>query len=483
MLWAQQSAEAELTRLLAAAEEAPDHQVEPLARRVLQLLQSSPSAGRDSLRTLQLGQALDLLAYGLAYRGRMDSALFWCDSAYRILYSHGHYAKAAETKGNLAYYLHQQGQIVAALNAHKEVAQLAQSQGNNRLLFYTYNNLGGVFSEIGLQDSAAAHYHRALLLATELGDERLRAFALNNLAVLYETQRLFGYAQKYAREALAIRLALRDSSNLPNTFSNLGRLYHIAGQRDSAAHYYRQAYLTAVSIRNPVAQATAASNLANTYIQKGDWNSAAYYLQMSLRLREALSPTERFKAYRAWVGFYQKLAEQPLHRRAALWQGLFWLRKTQALLDSTSIYDTDALLNFYQDAHVLYANLGDYAKAYQYHQRYLDLRDSLVNRRAQQKAIESRYQYEWLQQEEKLQREMLRQQLLSEEKQRRQRLWIGFFAVLALLLAGGGMWLLRLYQRVRVQRDLIAQQKKRTRTFPRHYFGAARGTAQKPSLR
>lgn len=460
LLWAQEHVEAQVARLLAEAEEAPDHQVEALARQALTLLPRLPSSGSDSLRTLQYGQALDLLAYGLAHRGRMDSALFWCDSAYRILYRHGHYAKAAEVKGNLAYYLHQRGQIIAALNAHKEVAQLAQSQGNNRLLFYTYNNLGGLFSEIGLQDSAAAFYQRALALSLQLKDDRLRAFALNNLAVLYETQKLFRYAQKYAQEALSIRIALRDSSNLPNNFSNLGRLYHIQDQRDSAAYYYRQAYFVATALGNPMARATAASNLATTHIERKAWDSAAYYLRISEQLRESLSPNERFKAYRAWVGYYLRLAEaSPAQRKEALQKALSWLTKAQTLLQSGQVYDADALLNFYRDAQALYTELGDYANAYRSYQRLVEVRDSLVNLRAQQKAIESRYQYEWLQQEEKLQREMLRQQLLAEEKQRRQRLWIGFFAVLALLLAGGGMWLLRLYQKVRAQRDLISQQK------------------------
>lgn len=460
LLFAQPNAEEEAARLLAEAEEAPDHQVEPLARRALSLLARLPSPESDSLHTLQQGQALDLLAYGLAHRGRIDSALFWCDSAYRLLYRHGHYAKAAEVKGNLAYYLHQQGQIVAALNAHKEVAQLAQSQGNLPLLFYTYNNLGGLFSEIGLQDSAAAFYQRALTLSLQLKDDRLRAFALNNLAVLYETQNLLPYAQKYTREALAIRIALRDSSTLPNNFSNLGRLYHRQEQYDSAAYYYGQAYSVAALLGNPAAQATAASNLAALYTQRQAWDSAAHYLRIGQQLRETLSPNERFKAYRAWLGFYRQLAEEvPSQRQGAFPKGLYWLNQAQTLLKSGSVYDTDALLNFYREAHAFYAALGDYAKAYQAYQRFVEVRDSLINRRAQQKAIESRYQYEWLQEEEKLQREMLRQQLLAEEKQRRQRLWIGFFAVLALLLAGGGMWLFRLYQKVRAQRDLISQQK------------------------
>ncbi|GIV24409.1 MAG: hypothetical protein KatS3mg026_0101 [Bacteroidia bacterium] len=447
-------------RLLAAAEEAPDHQVEALAHQALALFPAQVFPISDSLVALHAGSALDLLAYGLAHRGQVDSALFWCDSAYKLLSRFGHHKKAASVKANLAYYYHQKGRIIDAIQAHREIIALASGQGDLNLLYYTLNNLGGLFSEIGLQDSAAELYRQALLVADSLKAPRQKAITLNNLAVLYETQNLYAYARKYALEALQLRLALGDSANLPNTLSGLGRLHHHEGHLDSAYFYYRRAFEVARAVNNVGALATAATNLGSFFIQLAQPDSAAHYLNLALALREKSTPNERFKAYKSQVELYALLARKNPHRKEFLHQAYFWAQKAESLLaTSKQVYDLDAIQIFYEKAHSLYATLGLWDKAYEAQNRYYLYRDSLTNQRTLRKALETRYQYEWQKHEQALQAEMLRQQIQAEEKQKRQRLWVGFLATLSLLLAGGGLVLWGLYQKTRQQRDLITYQK------------------------
>ncbi|MCX7605819.1 MAG: SpoIIE family protein phosphatase [Bacteroidia bacterium] len=460
-LWAQPPAKERITALLSRAEEAPDAETEKWAREALSLLSRETLSSRDPNISLYLGQALDLLAYGLAYRGKIDSALFWGDSAYRLLYRTGHTQKAVEVKANVAYYLHQKGEILSALSAYREIASLAQAAGNQRLFFYTLNNLGGLFSEIGLQDTAALLYEKALKVADSLQEPRLQAFALNNLSALYETQRLYDYAKEYASKALYLRIRTGDSTHLPNILSNLGRISYIKGERDSALYFFRKARASAVATHNILGQATAATNLATFFLQESKWDSAEFYLRESYQLRAALSPVERFKAYRAWLHFYQRRVEGSQHnqKQTFLRNALYWLEKAQRQLDSTQVYDTEAVQQFYLHAHDVYAQLGDFRRALQFYRQYVRLRDSLQSRQAQRKAIESRYQYEWFQRERLFHEELLRQRLSSEEYRARQRLWKGFMATVVIILSGGGAGLYFLYRRTRQQRDFISRQK------------------------
>lgn len=461
LLPAQEAWLQQVERLLVTAEEAPDHQVETLARQALALFPAQAFPVENSLVALHAGTALDLLAYGLAHRGQIDSALFWCDSACRLLSRFGHPKKAASVKANLAYYYHQKGRIVEAIQAHKEVIALASGQGDLNLLYYTLNNLGGLFSEIGLQDSAAELYQQALLTADSLKDSRLKATTLHNLAVLYETQNLYSYARKYALKALQLRLALHDSANLPNTLSSLARLYHYEHQLDSAYFYYRQAFTIARTVSNFLALTTATTNLGTFFIQVENPDSAAHYLDLALALREKGTPNERFKAYKSQVELYTLLARKNPPRRGEFLQKAYtWAQKAETLLaTSKEVYDLDALRLFYEKAHALYATLCLWDKAYQAQTRYYFYRDSLTNQRTLRKALEARYQYEWQKHEQALQAEMLRQQIQAKEKQKRQLLWIGFLGALSLLLAGGGFVLWALYRQTRQQRDLITYQK------------------------
>ncbi len=402
-----------------------------------------------------------MLAYGLAHRGQIDSALLWCDSAYKLLSRFGHQKKATSVKANLAYYYHQKGRIIEAIQAHKDVIALARTQGDLNLLYYTYNNLGGLFSEIGLQDSAAELYRQALLVADSLKAPRLKATTLNNLATLYETQQLNAYAKKYALEALRLRIALGDSAALPHTFSNLARLYQQEKQLDSAYFYYRQALLVAKAVNNLNGLATAAANLGTFFIQIGQQDSAIAYLAQALALREKGPPNERFKAYKSQIQLYTLLAKRNPHRRAEFLQkAYFWAQKGESLAKVPGqVYDLDALQIFYKEAHFLYAALGLWEKAYDAQAKYYFYRDSLANQKTLQKALETRYQYEWQKHEQALQAEMLRQQIQAKEKQKRQRLWLGFLGAFSLFLLGGGLVLWGLYRQTRQQRDLISYQK------------------------
>lgn len=460
-LSAQGSALAEIEKLLEAGENVPEAEVEPLAWRTLALFQRHYAGRTDTQAARLQGKILSLLAYGLAYRGAIDSAFMLSDSAYRLLLRAGRHKEAMEEKGNLAYYYHQQGKVVPAIQAYREVELMARSLGERELLFYTLNNLAGLFSEIGLQDSAASLYKQALLISDSLGQPKLRAFTLHNLSALYETQKLYDYALRYAQEALALRRASGDSAYMASTLSAIGRLYRYQRMPDSSLLYYKQAYAVAKATRNLPVLGLVTANIARAYMDEAQWDSAYKYLQEAFRIRSQMSLNEQLKTYWAWAEYYLKRAEaeKPSGRGSFLGEALRWVKKGEALLQKGAVYDLDAISQFHWTACLVYEALGLPAGAYDHYRKYIAARDSLVNTRAQRKAIESRYQYEWLQQEQRMREEMLRQQIRAEERQKRQRLWIGFLAALALVLAVGGALLYRLYQQTRRQRDLISHQK------------------------
>ncbi|MCS7154130.1 MAG: SpoIIE family protein phosphatase, partial [Bacteroidia bacterium] len=107
----------------------------------------------------------------------------------------------------------------------------------------------------------------------------------------------------------------------------------------------------------------------------------------------------------------------------------------------------------------LCAGLGDYQKAYNYHQSHITYRDKLRDRRAQQKALESHYQYAWLRREQSWREELLRQEIQQEAERRR---WQIGLVVLALGLVGAGgvmLLLLRFNRQLQTQKATIRAQK------------------------
>jgi len=445
--------------LIGKAEEAPPKEVREIVAEALPLIRAiCTEAPGDTLCTKYYPQILDLHAYALYFEQKLDSALIYSDSAFRMLERGGHIREAAGVLGNLAYYYHHKGEVPKAIEAHYKVWDRAAALRDTKLLYYTMNNLAAVFHEIGLQDSAMRFYLRALRYAEALGDLALTGTTLNNLARSYYDQGLHRDALRYGWRALELRLAQGDTAGAATSFSNLGAYYEGLSQTDSALAMLRQALTLARQSRSVSAQALAISNLARIYMNKQQWDSAYAYLEELLALRANAPEAERFRTYAAVMNFYEKKASftsDPTLKQKIYLKALEWHKKTEPLLPF--IKDIDVLRNYHGILYRVYSGLGDYREALKAHERYVLYRDSLVNRKAQQSAIESRYLYEWQQREKAIFQEQLRQE------ERRKRLQIGllFLALLALGAAIAAWFFQKLYRQTQLQRDVIAQQKQK----------------------
>jgi hypothetical protein len=123
-------------------------------------------------------------------------------------------------------------------------------------------------------------------------------------------------------------------------------------------------------------------------------------LEELLALRANAPEAERFRTYAAVMNFDEKKAyftSDPTLKQKMYLKALEWHKKTEPFLPF--IKDTDVLRSYHGILYRVYSGLGDYRGALKAHERYVLYRDSLVNRKAQQSAIESRYLYEWQQRE------------------------------------------------------------------------------------
>ncbi len=448
-----------LLELIHRAEEAPPKEVRAIVQEALPLaLAICQEAPRDSLCQKYFPQVLDLYGYVLYFEQKLDSALIYSDSAFRLLEKAGYTREAAGVLGNLAYYYHQKGQIPNAIEAHYKVWDRAAALRDTKLLFYTMNNLAAVFHEIGLQDSAIRFYLRALTYAEALDEPALQGTVINNLALIYYNQRLHQEAIRYAWRALELRLKQKDTAGAAMTLSNLGAYYEDMRQTDSALSVLKQALSYARQSKSSNATALALSNLARVHMNKQQWDSAYTYLSQLLALRQNAPEAERFRAYVAMINFYERQAAHTLNpalQKNLYQQTLAWNQQAEPLLPF--VKEIDVLRNYYGSLYRVYLGLKDYARALQAYQNHITYRDSLTNRKAQQSAIESRYLYEW-QQREKL---LFQERLQEEERHKRLQIALLFAALFALGAAVAAWFFQKLYRQTQIQRDIIADQKQK----------------------
>ena len=448
-----------LIALIHQAEEAPPKEVRAIVEEALPLARvACEEAPKDTLCQKYFPQVLDLYGYTLYFEQKLDSALIYSDSAFRLLERAGYIREAAGVLGNLAYYYHQKGQVLNAIDAHYKVWDRAAALRDTKLLFYTMNNLAAVFHEIGLQDSATRFYLRALSYAEVLKEPALQGTVLNNLARIYYDQRLVREALQYAWKALALRLGQKDTAGAAVTLSNLGAYYEEIGYTDSALTVLHQALSYGRQSKSSYAYTLALSNLARIYMNKQQWDSAYAYLATLIDLRANASEAERFRAYLGMIHFYERRAARtssPPRQREFYQQALAWDEKAAPLLPF--VKDIDVLRNYYGSLYKVHKGLRDYPRALQAYESHMTYRDSLQNRKAQQSAIESRYIYEWQQREKALFQERIRE----EERRKRLQIALLFVVLLALGAAIAAWFFQKLYRQTQIQRDIIADQKKK----------------------
>jgi len=448
-----------LIALIQRAEDAAPKEVRAIVEEALPLARAAcQEAPRDTLCQKYFPQVLDLYAYVLYFEQKLDSALVYSDSAFRLLEKNGYIREAAGVLGNLAYYYHQKGQITQAIDAHYKVWDRAAALQDTKLLFYTMNNIAAVFHEIGLQDSAIRFYLRALHYAEALKDPTLVGTVLNNLARIYYDQRLYREALRYGQMSLELRLRNRDTIGAATSLSNLGAYYEELGQTDSALALLHQALALARQSQSANVQALALSNLARIYMHRKEWDKAYTYLSDLLQLRAQAPEAERFRAYVSFMHFYEKQAEHtpnPILRKKLYLQALQWNQKAAPLLPF--IKEIDVLRNYYLILYRVHSGLQDHAKALEAYKTYISYRDSLFNRKAQQRAIESRYLYEWQQREKAL----FQERLQEEERRKRLQIALLFAGLLALGAIIAAWFFQKLYRQTQIQRDIISQQKQK----------------------
>jgi len=448
-----------LLDLIHRAEEAPSKEVRAIVQEALPLAQAiCEEAPRDTLCQKYFPQVLDLYGYVLYFEQKLDSALIYSDSAFRLLEKSGYIREAAGVLGNVAYYYHQKGQIPNAIEAHYKVWDRAAALQDTKLLFYTMNNLAAVFQEIGLQDSAIRFYLRALTYAEAMGEPALQGTVINNLALIYYNQRLRQEAIRYAWMSLELRLKQKDTAGAAVSLSNLGAYYEEMDRTDSALLVLNQALAYARQSKSPYAHALVLSNLARIYMNKQKWDSAYTYLSELLSLRKNASEAERFRAYLGMIHFYERQAAHtpdPALQKKLYLEALSWNQRAEPLL--RFVKEIDVLRNYHGSLYRVYLGLKDYDRALQAYQNHITYRDSLMNRKAQQSAIESRYLYEWQQREKAL----FQERIQEEERRKRLQIALLFAALLGIGAAVAAWFFQKLYRQTQIQRDIIADQKQK----------------------
>ncbi len=394
-------------------------------------------------------------------QGKVKEALAVIDTILKLslqLKDTSEYVKRAMLKIDLWIKFFNQWDSAAAL-----LTLLQKNISLNRLhpwvQLYYHSNVAVFYWRIGRPDLTLKHYFRMLHIVDSLqliqGEETLlleESVALQNIAQIYAERGDTAKAVAYYTKALQAAKKRRQPIQLGRIYLMLGDIYFNQQKRDSALASYYKALSYYRMGGDTTQMAYAYLKIANTFLEKQK-NKTKVYLDSVFYL---LKNCSQFFSLQDTAEIALPLAD--LYKSLGNYtKAFYWARKgyTAAKAIKTLNFQRSLAYLIYE----LYKERRNYRKALQWYERYVTLKDSLLNEEKIEAIAQITAQQAYEQQLLLKERELQYQQQLAQERHKEQqmKLWVTLFITFLIIMFSGV-----LYNRLRItqqQKQIIESQK------------------------
>jgi serine phosphatase RsbU (regulator of sigma subunit) len=266
-----------------------------------------------------------------------------------------------------------------------------------------YMHLGRVYASNGNIDKALEYLFKAEELAKKVGSKEQEADCLFRIAVIYDRQDQPQKAITFCENAITIQKEIKDSAGIAYSYHRMGLCYEGIKKYDEALKYLELSYDIRKKIRAEAQYGASLNGIGLVYMDKGDYQKALLKF---------------YDAYKYWLGANDK-------------EGIVIATGNLGELSIKMNDDDNALKYFLQSYKVaneihalsfqkgtlralaeIYYRKGDYKIAYDYFNKFSELKDKLYNDENSKRMAQMQSQYGSEQKEQQI-------KLLTKEKELR----------------------------------------------------------------
>jgi len=397
-----------------------------------------------------------------------------------------------------------------AIKNYQNATKIYRELNNKREIVTTLINTGNVYSEIGNYNDAISNYKDALIISEVINDEDGISYVHSNLGVVYKVQGNYPLAIDNFNKSLDYDKRTGNILGMARMHSNLGETYISIKKYDKALQHLYESLSLSHKTENKKLISVNKSNIGNVYFYKKEYLKAIEYFSESLQVSQEINDLKHTSITYINIGnVYLKLgkpivarknyinakniskkteskrilstsflgvAETYLHEKLYL-QALNFALQGQQIAKELGLLESqktasDILSEVYQ-------NTGQYQKAFESHQEFKKLNDSIFNKENIEKITQLEYEYKYKQaldsasiRELKLTKTVLDTSQNLKKSQR--NLFLGVVAFLIITLALGIIILLLKLrnQKSKTQNVVIEQKLLRSQMTPHFIFNS-----------
>ncbi|MBT0810414.1 tetratricopeptide repeat-containing sensor histidine kinase [Litoribacter ruber] len=253
---------------------------------------------------------------------------------------------------------------------YKEAIQLSLVLNEADFLVQNYNRIGVVFRNLDLHERALEYYEYALVLSKEIGNKKEEGYALNNIAQILNYQGHPTEALEYYKEAERIFKSIDHQEGLGYTYIGFSAVYNKL-----------ERYIDAIQAIDK------SMEIRGNHIDRNYLTSILFRGDFFLKLKDFDRAYQDYELYFEHVKGNYTRGEMTAFKRFAEWhyqngntrQAMEYAHKALEIHQHTP--SLEAILSIYYLMAEIYSSYGQYDKAFEYQQAYIDGKDQLLDER------------------------------------------------------------------------------------------------------
>ncbi len=402
------------------------------------------------------------------------------------------------------------GDFKLSLKSYEEGKAIAEKlEDKNSVDRYLYN-IGNVYLNTGEYQKAKDNFKESLNINKKEKDSLGMFSNLNSIANVYYEQGNYPLSIKYHNQSLYIAQKIKDSIGIFRSYNNIGNVYRAQRLNDKALLYYNQALTIKAASFNIKNITALKNNIAGIFYDKKDYKSAETYYLESIALSKKIDDKMNLTTAINGLGFIYldtkkdakalKFFKEALEINALDYTSLNLLDSyhglTETYFDSKNyelaLTNANKLVKLAKENNVLfhkknaynilyriYKTKGDYKKAFQNHEQYKIVSDSLLNEDNIKKIAEIEFEYKYKNELENAEKREIKLtktvKTTTQDLEKSQRnLLLGIITFLAVaMVLGSIIFYLKLRNSKAKTQNIITEQKLlRTQMTPHFIFNS-----------
>lgn len=351
-------------------------------------------AEQIGLEALELARAINYIPgiikmsnnLGVLYsgQGNYDKALEFLDGNLEVLVGDEYAIRRAHCLNNIGGVYYKMGDHEMALERYQEALPLYTSLRDTTGVLHILNNLGTIWQDQGRFNESLDAFTKIMNFGEETGDSILMGAATNNLGNLYLRQEQVKEAESYFERSLSLAKGENDKFGMVASMVGLARVNSELGDHEECKRLLREVLALATSIGDLFGLSESHLAIAEEFLLLEEFDSSLVHSSEALQISKTIGRTQSEALALTIIGRSQ--LEQGQHDEAI-----------QNLLASQDLCDVFNYRDMSRD-NFLYlskanAANGQYKKAYEYHDQFFSLHDSIFTLEANNQLSELAIQF------------------------------------------------------------------------------------------